>query len=156
MHSTPDQVTKVKKDAGCKRLYFIVLAFLFAIDEFLRQPHYRPSIEPFQFSIVCHVSEDFVCLLVMRRAVGLKTQLMTIAVPLNSCLTIAGFSIRLPLHANLCSFGSIVGGCYLLEPWVLKCLLGGNTFCRIVDEDLAEEIQKESAEVVVVGYYILH
>jgi hypothetical protein len=64
-------------------------------------------------------------------------------------------SLYLSLYSNFCGFGTIIWGCRLLEPRMLKCLFGGNSFSGIVDEDLLKKVQEVSAEFVVVRYDFL-
>jgi hypothetical protein len=51
----------------------------------------------------------------------------------------------LPFESDLVGFGAIIHE-GLLEPWVLKRLLGSDAFLGVVDEDLLEKIEELSVE----------
>ena len=45
------------------------------------------------------------------------------------------------LQPNARGFCSVIRNSFL-EPWMLKCLLGGESLLRIVDEDTTEKVEK--------------
>jgi hypothetical protein len=61
------------------------------------------------------------------------------------------FSLELPLYSNLCSFGAVICRCRFLEPWVLQGLLCRDAICRVIDEDLFEQVKKITAEFIIFG-----
>lgn len=61
-------------------------------------------------------------------------------------------SLLSSLSSNFASFGAIVWRCRFFEPWMLKRLLGGNPFRRIINKDLPQEVKEISAKLVVFWY----
>ena len=59
-------------------------------------------------------------------------------------------SLQLSLYSNFGGFSSVIWCRRLLEPRMLKRLFGGNSFSRIIDENLLQKVEEVSAEFVVV------
>lgn len=75
---------------------------------------------------------------------------LLMSVSILSCLLDLFCGLK-PLHSDFSSFSAIIRCCSFLKPGVLESLLCGNSFGRIIHEDLPQKIQEVPAELVVVG-----